>query len=303
MDVEVRLLRAFVAVADELHFGRAAASLFITQPALSQQIRKLERDLGLTLFDRDRRRVELSAAGASLLDQARAAIAAADAVAVTARQLRRATRQHLVVGFHVRWPDDLLARAARAFRREHPDVELELRQYDFTDSSAGLRSGETDLGLLHLPLSLAGASVEPMFRSARVVMVAEDHPLADADEIDLAQLLEHPTTWAVPVRDDPAWRAFWSLEEERGRLGFTDVPTVRPDTMESLHQSVAMGGVVAVTSAYLEEVYRPPGVRFLPVRDLAPGVAAIAWLTDVDHPGRRAFADLLRRLVGVAASS
>jgi DNA-binding transcriptional LysR family regulator len=303
MDVDPRLLRSFVAVADELHFGRAAARLYITQPALSQQIRRLERDLGIRLFDRDKRRVELTVAGTTLLELARPAVAAIAAVGSTARQLRRVDQQQLVVGFHVRWPGDLLTRAARAFRRDHPTVDLELRQFDFTDSTVGLRSGEADLGLLHLPISMPGVSIEPLFSSPRVLMVSEEHPLAPQPTIELSDLLPHPTSWAVPVLDDPAWRSFWSLEDERTEIGLSTVSTSRPATMEALLQSVAMGGVVAVTSAYVEEVYGPPGVRFLPVRDVDPGVAAVAWVADVTHPSRQAFVDTLVPLAGELQTS
>lgn len=125
MDVDLRLLRYFVAVAEELHFNRAARRLFISQPALSQQIRKLESDLGLPLFVRDRRSVGLTAAGSALLAPAVAAVESAAAFALAARRHAREQRRELVVGFHTRWPDNFLPRVVRAYRELCPDVTVD----------------------------------------------------------------------------------------------------------------------------------------------------------------------------------
>lgn len=298
MDVDLRLLRYFVAVAEELHFNRAAERLYISQPALSQQIRKLEHDLGMTLFLRDRRSVALTDAGSALLGPALAAVESGAAFALAARRRAREQRRELVVGFHTRWPDNFLPRVLRAYRELCPDVSVDLRQYDFGDISAGLRTGETDAALLHLPVTGADIRVQPLTTEPRVVMLAEDHPLAGCTEVSVAELLEHPTAWAVPPDTDPAWQDFWSAAPERAAAGGADVDRVEQRTQESLFQVVAGGGVIGLTYAAMREIYHPPGVAFVPVRDLDPAVMGVAWRADGERPDVGAFVTAVCRASG-----
>lgn len=277
MDADLRLLRYFVAVADTLHFGRAAQALYISQPALSQQVRKLEDHLGVRLFTRDRRSVTLTDAGLVLLPQARAAISAGEAFSRAATREARTRHRQLVVGFHTRWADSFLPRALRAYRAVRPDVTVELSQHDFGDTSAGLRTGATDAALLHLPVEPEGLHWQPLSTDRRVVMVAEDHPLALSEETSVPDVLATGTPWAVPLDTDPVWRDFWSAAPERAAAGGADVPRVQPMTHEALFDSVAGGQSVVITYAAMERVYAPPGVRFVPLSDLEPAVLAVAW--------------------------
>ena len=284
MDAELRLLRYFVAVAETLHFGRAADRLFISQPALSQQIRKLEDDLGTILFVRDRRSVELSKSGTALLPHARAAIAAGEQFVLAARHEARQQSNQLIVGFHTRWPDRFLPRALRTYREVRPEVSVDLVQHDFSDTSAGLRAGTSDAALLHLPLSPAGLRWQELSTDPRVMMVADDHPLAQRESATVVDVLETATAWAVPPDNDPVWRDFWSAAPERAAAGGTDVPSVQPLTQESLFASVASGASVVLTYASMERVYQPEGVRFITMTDLAPATLAVAWRTDDRRP-------------------
>jgi DNA-binding transcriptional LysR family regulator len=284
VDVDLRLLRYFVAVAEGLHFGRAAERLFVSQPTLSQQIRRLERDLGAELFVRDRRSVRLTDAGTALLGPARVVVAAGEAFAATARQVSRTGRRHLLVGFHIRWPDNLVPRAIRHFRAEAPEVRVELRQYDFRDTSAGLRSGETDLAFLHLPVDETVFAWRVIATDARVAMLARDHPLADRAAVTVTDLVAAGTPWAVPFDDDPAWRDFWSARPEREDAGGADTARLQPLTQDALFELVASGDAVGLTYAAMEQVYRPPGVRFVPVADLGPATMAVARRRDDTRP-------------------
>lgn len=300
MAADLRLLRYFLAVAETLHFGRAAERLYVSQPALSQQVRKLEDDLGLRLFDRDHRSVTLTTAGTALLGPARAAVQAGDAFAVAARRQVRHRRRELVVGFHTRWPGNFLPRVMRAYAAVVPDVRVELQQHTFADTSAGLRTGDTDAALLHLPVSGDEIRTQALTSEPRVVMLAEDHPLATASEVTVAQLLAEGTPWAVPPDTDPAWRDFWSARPERAAAGGADVETVQPLTQEALFQVVAGGQAVVITYAAIEEVYRPPGVRFVPVAGLAPAVMAVAWRADDTRPDVAAFVTAVCEAAGHA---
>ena len=282
--MDLRLLRYFLAVAETLHFGRAAQRLYVSQPSLSQQIRKLEADLRLELFVRDRRSVALTAAGTALVGPARDALAAADAVEREARRQLRQQRRELVVGFHTRWADNVVPRVLRAYAGVRPEVTVELRQFDFTDTSAGLRDGTTDAALLHLPIDDAGLRAQPLSQDVRVVMLAEDHPLAGRAGVTVAELVAEGSPWAVPPDDDPVWRDFWSAAAERAALGARPVEPVSQLTQEGLFQLVASGRAIALTYAGMELVYAPPGVAFVPVTDLAPAVLAVAWRAEDRRP-------------------
>lgn len=298
MTVDLRLLRYFVAVADELHFGRAAAGLYVSQPALSQQIRKLENDLGTELFVRDRRTVELTASGRRLLGPARSALAAADDFAAAARGANRAERRLLTVGFMIPWPDGFLPRVLRAFRERCPDVDVDVRQFDFRDTTVGLRTGESDVSLLHLPLTWTGALTSELDRVPRVVMLPEDSPLAQRSSVTVAELVATGLPWATPPAEaDEAWRRFWSAADERAALGVAGTPLVSL-TPEAYLSQVATGAALGLTEAPVEDVYRPPGIRFVPVAGLAPSVRAVGRRRDDARADVRTMVETIRDVAG-----
>jgi DNA-binding transcriptional LysR family regulator len=187
MTLDPRLLRAFVALAGELHFGRAAASLHVTQPALSQQVARLERQLGVRLFDRTRTRVELTEAGAAMLAAARTAVDAAATVEEIARSHVRGEAGELRLGLspgahYVAQP--LLAE----FARRRPNVRVRAS----VDSSGALAEQVAD-GRLEIALGFCteprdGVECEWLRAEPVVVAVASDHPLAGRDAVALAEL-------------------------------------------------------------------------------------------------------------------
>lgn len=298
MPVDVRLLRYFLAVADELHFGRAAAALFVSQPALSQQIRKLETDLGADLFVRDRRSVALTDTGLALLAPARAVVQASREFDVAARRAVRAQRRELGVGFLNPWPDGFLPRVLRRFRETHPHVTVDVRQYDFRDSTLGLRSGEMDVALLHLPLSWEGAAWAPVATAPRVAMVADDLPVAAAGAVTVAELVATGLPWATPPPEaDPAWRDFWSAVPERAALGADLSRSALALTPAEYFSQVATGAAIGLSDAMIEPVYRPPGVRFLLVTDLSPSQRVVGWRRDDDREDVHA---MVRTILAVA---
>lgn len=242
--------------------------------------------------------MELTPAGAVLLEPARAALAAGAVFAVSARRAQRDQRRLLSVGFHTRWPDNFLPRVLRAYRALRPDVTVELRQYDFGDTSAGLRAGETDAALVHLPMNGDDLRFQALTTEPRVIMLAEDHPLADREHVTIAELLHHDTAWAVPPDTDVVWRDFWGAAAERAAAGGTDVEQVSPMTQESLFGVVAGGTAVALTYASMEEVYHPPGVRFVPVANIDPVVMAVAWRAEDTRADLGAFVTAVCRAAG-----
>lgn len=301
MNVDLRLLRYFLAVADELHFGRAAAALYVSQPALSQQIRKLEADLGTPLFDRDRRGVTLTDSGRRLLEPARRAVAASEEFLVSARLGERARTRRLAVGFVIRWSDGFTSRVLRAYRERRPDVVVDLRQYDFRDTTVGLRSGETDVALLHLPLTWDGAATRVLLTTARVAMLPVDHPLAARPTVTVADLVATGLPWATPPEEaDAAWRSFWSAAPERAAHGAAAAPDVVPLTQEAYFDQVATGALIGLTETLVTDTYRPHGVRAVPVADLAPSQRAVGWRRDDDRPDVRAMVATICEIAGAA---
>lgn len=284
---DLRLLRYFLAVADELHFGRAAARLFIAQPSLSQQIRRLEADLGLVLFQRNRRGVALTPAGQALVTPARRAVAAADQFAARAGRLRehRTDADRLVLGFQIRLPGDALTRLVRAHRQNHPGVQVDLRQYDFTDTSCGLVGGTADAAILSLPV-VHDLHVEELYREPVVALLPAGLPLARQAEVTVADMIATGLPWAQPLPPDPVWRDFWTAAAQRAQFGARgQVATESPPNVESYLLAVAAGQVIGLTSAGVARANAVDGVAAVPVRGLPAARFAIARRADDTRSG------------------
>lgn len=191
--MELRHLRYFVAVAEERHFGRAAQRLHIAQPPLSQQIRRLEAELGVTLLQRTTRRVELSPAGAVLLDRARGILAAADAAAEDCRRASDGEIGRLSIGFTGSTTYSLLPRVATALREGLPDVTLDLRGEMITPAQVeGLLQGTLDIGFLRPPVRSRDLTLEVIRSEPLAAVLPAGHRLADADEVPLEALADEP---------------------------------------------------------------------------------------------------------------
>jgi DNA-binding transcriptional LysR family regulator len=187
--VELRHLRYFRAVADELHFGRAAERLHIAQPPLSQQIRQLERELGVTLLTRTTRSVELTAAGQSYLRNVVHILDAVDDAGEQARRVADGTEGRLVIGCVGSATYSLLPQLVRALRRTLPNVDLSVRGEMLAPAQlAALHSGEIDLGLLRPPVTDPDIAVKVIRQDRLLVGLPADHPLTERPIIDIADL-------------------------------------------------------------------------------------------------------------------
>ena len=218
MDVHVRDLRYFVAVAEDLHFTRAAERLYVSQPALSKQVRALERQLGVELFRRDRHGVALTDAGTALLPHARRVLAEWAEGAAAVESARAAQRTTLVVGMSTSPGRSGLLPAIRSrFTAAHPEAVLRLRQVNWEDPTAGLADGAADVAFVWLPLpgqdrfAWTVVAEEPL-----LVALPDTHPLAGRTEIDFADLLDEPFL-ALPESTGPL-RDYWlALDAREGR--------------------------------------------------------------------------------------
>ncbi|HET6704537.1 MAG TPA: LysR family transcriptional regulator [Amycolatopsis sp.] len=278
VDFDLRKLRSFVAVAEELHFGRAAARLHIAQPALSRQIRGLEDELKTALFVRDRRSTVLTAAGEQLLADARDLLAAAEAVhrRVTAAA---AAKPVLTVGF---MPGIVVTPAVRALAGRRPDVGVRLLRTGWHDQVAVLHDGRVDVSIVRLPIDRRGLAVRPLFTEPRVVMVPATHRLAGKESVSVTELAdEHLLQDPDAV---PEWR---DIAVELRAPDRPEVPQVH--SVEEKLELVAAGAGISVLPLSTAAFYTRPDVIGIPVADIAPNRVALAWLAARRSPVIEAF--------------
>ncbi|MET9830606.1 LysR family transcriptional regulator [Streptomyces sp. NPDC006385] len=292
-DVHVRDLRYFLTVAEELHFTRAAERLYVSQPALSKQVRVLERQLGVELFRRDARGVTLTEAGTALLPHARRVLDAWSEGAAALEAARAAARGTLVVGMSTSPGRGGLLPAIRSrFTAAHPDTVLRLRQVSWEDPTAGLADGGTDVAFVWLPLPDADRYAWTVVaREPRLVALPESHPLASRTEIDFADLLDEPFL-ALPESAGPL-RAYWlALEEREGRP-----PRIGAEigSTEETYEALVAGLGVCLVASGNAPLITLGGVVTRPVHGLSPSRYALAWRREDE--GRslvRAYAETCR---------
>jgi DNA-binding transcriptional LysR family regulator len=265
-DLDLRKLRYFVAVADELNFGRAAEALMIAQPVLSRQIRALEDDLGVQLFVRDTRGTELTEEGRLLHREAESLLASAAAVR---RRVAVAARGESVftVGF---MPGLVVTDAVRAFQRANPEVEVQVMRTSWDDQVRVLHDGRADVSYLRRPFDAAGLSTESLFFEPRVVMLPAEHELASAASVLMSDLA------AEHLLQDPAAVPEWAAAAAEMRRRRTSARSPSRTVEEKL-ELVAVGQGIAIFPLSTAKFYRRPDVRFVPVADLPPTEVHLGW--------------------------
>lgn len=186
---ELRHLRYFVAVAEELHFGRAAERVGIAQPALSQQVRRLEATVGADLLVRSTRSVALTPAGAALLPHARRALFEARQGVTAAGRAARGEIGHLTVGFIETAAVALVPAAVRSFQARHPNVSLTLRELSVDAQLAGIRARTLDLGVVRPPVAADDLEVVALGEDHLLIAAPASHPLAELQSVSVQELL------------------------------------------------------------------------------------------------------------------
>jgi DNA-binding transcriptional LysR family regulator len=276
--MELRSLRYFVAVAEELHFGRAAARLHMTQPPLSRAIKQLEADLGAVLLLRSAAGVTLTPAGAALYDEARALLARAEQA--RARVADAAGPATLTIGTLADSAEQAGARLTAEFRRRHPAVQVRVREAELTDPTAGLRAGLVDVALTRAPFDETGISVH---------VLRADDPLAGRDQVSLDDLAGRPW-FRLPDGTDPAWQAYWNAVPPGGPL--RDGPVIR--TVQECVQAALWNGDGTIGLTPLAHAL-PDGLTVVPLAGLPPSRLVVAWNTASTSP-------LIRSFTGIAAA-
>ena len=281
--LELRDLRYFLAVAEELNFTRAAERLHLAQQALSAAVRRLEADLGVQLFTRSTRRVALTAAGEALVEAARHVLeSAADAVD-EARGAGRGRIGRLIIGFSTAAGSVPMVRAfIRRFTQSAPGVDIRLVEHDFSDPAAGLLSGGSQVAFVFGPLPDDRLASLTVLEERRLVALATDHPLAGREELASTDLTGLP--WLRVPAPDSAWTRFWF----RHPLGEPQAgPEIR--TADEWVPAIEAGLGVAFTMPSVMANFPHTEIATVAVTDLEPAQLVLAWRREDPDPLVAAF--------------
>jgi DNA-binding transcriptional LysR family regulator len=270
-ELDLTKLRAFVTLAEHLHFGRAAEALHLTQPGLSRQIQTLERQLGARLLERDRRNVALTEAGRQLLEDA---LPLLEAVNATRQRVARAARgpRRLVVGFRA---GVIPTPAIAGLCELHPDLVVDVKRLEWDDQELNLFSGQVDIAYVREPITEQGLRLIALYHERRLVALRRDHPLAEAEEL-----------WQRDIANERHLRYLQPL-----RLGGTPIRSV-----EEKLEHVAAGHGIIVLPLSATRHYTRPEVVYVPVVDAQPDQVFLAFVA------QRA-SDLLEDFVAAAEAA
>jgi DNA-binding transcriptional LysR family regulator len=290
--MELRHLRYVVAVADCLHFGQAAEQLHISQPPLSQQIRQLEDELGVTLFDRTNRQVRLTKAGQIFVEEARLVLAQADHCARVAMRVNDGEVGQLTIG--VAGPSDIqiFADILRLFARRHPNIRIVARSMATAEQAQALREGRLHVGLVVAPVEDPALAADVVMPQSIMVALPRGHPLAARAQVPLRALAAEPHV--MLARDlDP--RFFDAIVGACRRSGFTLHVAHEVDHLHTACALVAAGlGVAFVPAGLQDSIPRSIVLRtFRPALPHVDSQLAIAYR-------REPLCDLVQRFVTVA---
>ena len=294
--MNLRQLRYFLTVAEELHFSRAASRLHLAQSALSSQIRLLEDEIGGPLLIRNTRRVELTPAGHALRDHALEILATVDKALAHTRALARGEEGTLVIGSQGPAPGELLAPLLMQFSIQQPDVEVELRAFDFNDTVLGLREGRADLAFLYGPVVEPDLVTTPLLSEERMVVLPTSHRLAGRSQLRPADLREE-TFVTLPDTAPSYWRDFWLLADELGERPPVSAH-VGVNIEEWLHLISRAEGI-DTCPAIISRYYAWPDVAFVPLTDAAPVTFVLVRRAEAIRP---VVVEFIREAVNIAAT-
>jgi DNA-binding transcriptional LysR family regulator len=302
-ELETRQLRYFVAVAEELHFGRAAKRLDMAQPPLTRAIQELEHQLGVRLLKRTTRQVSLTAAGEVLLGDARVAL---DVVSAAGRRARHAGESTPTLRLALKADIDggLLPRILDAYAREEAALQVKLVLGRFGEQAPAVRDGRADAAVLLSPFDARGLDSEPLLTEPFLVAMAADDPLAVRTSLRLAELAGRTLPDGSPADQGPV----------SSRHGVSGAPARQPGQAESetpaaardasdlpqIFKLVELGSIVCFFPASLTRRYSRSEIAYVPVEDLAPATLSLAW---PQHSRSTAVAAFVRAATEVAADA
>ena len=292
--MEIRQLKLFVAVAEELHFGRAAIRLHMAQPPLSQQIKVLEKDLGVQLFVRTTRAVTLTSAGEALLLHAKKVLGAVTEAELAAKAGGSGKYGRVRLGFAGAATRHLLPLLAREVKARHPNIELVLQGNLYANAAQeAIAHGEIDLGFVRLPFNVPGLSYRAIEEETLLCLVPADHPLAEKDSIAVSELRDE--SFVTFPRDSGSTlrtitnKVCWDA-------GFNPKVVQEAPDSYTIHAMVAAGQGVSIALSSTANISQP-GVTYLPLVGQLPRLqTAIAWSAENSSSALAAVVDVANEI-------
>jgi DNA-binding transcriptional LysR family regulator len=271
-NVTLRQLEAFLAVAEELHFGRAAERLSVSSPWMSHTVRDLERAVRVELLTRTTRSVRLTPAGQVFAGLASQVLTELSSAIKTVRSMSATPPRTLRLGYTIGAGLEIVPGLLRTYRQREPEAGIETEEFDFTDPSAGLRDNLVNAAVVRPPLGLPGLVSVELATERLVACLPDNHRLAGREWLSVADVLPEPIV-AAPVSPGP-WRDYWILTDYRSG----PAPVVaEASTLDAEMHLVSRGVGLSITSEAVGLWYRRPGVTFVPIVDLPPCAVTLAW--------------------------
>jgi DNA-binding transcriptional LysR family regulator len=289
--MELRQLQYFLAVAEELNFGRAAARLGIAQPPLSRQIRQLEQELGVELFSRTKRRVDLTEAGRVFLEEARQILSRVEQGVRVAQRASHGEIGRLVVGFEGSSTYDVIPVALKVYRERFPEVDLVVYAMTTEEQIQALLENRIDIGFVVSPLNDKRLTIEIILREALILAIPESHPLVAREEVRVRELSSESFIMFQRHRGCGLYDQVIALCQ---RAGFSPRVIQEADEMQVMLGFVAAGLGITLLSASVQQFQRP-GVIYRTLQPSTPKVAlALAWRRDDPSAVLQAFIEVVR---------
>ena len=290
--MELRHLRYFVAVAEELHFGRAAKRLYIAQPPLSLQIQQLEEELGVSLFKRTNRRVELTDAGQAFLDEAYKILAHVEQAKLLAQRAARGEIGKLALGFVSSAAFELLPHLLSAYREQHPQIHVSLHEMEKDEQIAALFARQIQVGLLRPPVDSSELYSEIILREPLLLALPAQHPLVSKAQISILDLANE--TFVLQPRH-------WTLGLYDHVMNLCHLANFSPNVKQEAADTYLIIGLVAANMGISlvpasAQSLRSQGVVYRPLEgDITQIEMAMIWRRDDHSPVVEAFLELARQ--------
>jgi len=294
MEIPIHVIRYFCALAEELHFSRAAERLSITPPSLSQQISRMEQQLGVKLFDRSPRKVELTAYGRDLLPLARRVMDDHDRLLDWGRSIAREREAPLLrVGVVAAGAGTLTTAAISATMQAIPTARIEMRRLGFFDVGDDLERGHVDVVFAPGPLPLPPRiRVEPLWREPRVLVVPAGHRFAGRESISILETGDE--RFVAVAKGVPEVVNWWLVDPRPDGSRPQRGPTA--DSVEGLLELVAAGAGVNIAGESASHHYRREELAFIPIVDIEPAMIVLCSLMDARNPMVKAFRETAQSL-------
>ena len=294
MQLELRQLRSFLAVAEELNFTRAAERLHLAQPALSAQIRQLERQLGCELFARTTRKVELTPVGRLLLEDARKLVADADATAVKVAAAARGQRGALRISFVAHGAGGVGTEILRRFNEAYPHVETEaVEAPTLEEIQRQVRDQAADVGFIWFPVLYEELDAEVVATERKLACMHADHPLSSKRAVSANDLVSEPIVAPWELYPDEMIQYWFTPFRPNGRQ--PGDPHGR--SLEECLAFVSRGAAIFCVPESVERFYPRNELVFRPILDAAPAEVAVGWLRDAANPAVQAFIKITSEVV------